>query len=298
LPAGPRIRVESIGVLPLHAGPPASSLELSCRAAERSLVGSSHDRNAIDLLIYCGVYRTDFVVEPAIAAMIAGRLGINDSLDLFERPRTLAFDVINSSVGLLNACFLATQLIQCRKSRAAMVLASEVENASLFCGGQRGVTETASAMILDQNPDGVGFGRFLFRSFTDHIDALSCSTSSQAGAASLHVVKHPRLEDYYVACAVRVIPELLALEGLDLPDIAVFLPPHLSPGSIDKLSAALKVDRSRFVHMNGAGQDLFTSSVPYAFDAVRCRGLARPGDLGLIITAGAGIEVGCAIYRF
>lgn len=297
-PAAPRVRVESVGVLPLPARPPASSLELSCRAAERSLAGSSHDRNAIDLLIYSGVYRTDFVVEPAIAAMIAGQLGINDSFDSLDRPRTLAFDVVNSGVGFLNACFLAGQLIQCRKSRAAMVLASEVENASLFRGVRRGVTETASAMILDQSPDGMGFGRFLFRSFTDHIDALSCSTSSQAGAASLSVVKHPRLEDHYVECVLRVIPDLLALEGLDLPDIALFLPPQLSSGSIDKLSAELKVDRGRFVHVSGAGEDLFTSSVPYAFDAVRCRGLARPGDVGLIITAGAGIEVGCAIYYF
>jgi len=38
--------------------------------------------------------------------------------------------------------------------------------------------------------------------------------------------------------------------------------------------------------------------VPYALEAVRSRGLARPGDAGLIITAGAGIEVGCAIYYF
>jgi 3-oxoacyl-[acyl-carrier-protein] synthase III len=297
-PGAPRARIESVGVLPLPAQPPASSLELSCRAAERSLVTSAYDRNAIELLIYSGVYRTDFVVEPAIAAMIAGQLGINDSFDSPDRRRTFAFDVSNSSVGFLNACFLASQLIQGRKIHTAMVLAAEVENASLFRGGRRGVTETASAMILDQSPGGTGFGSFLFRSFTDYVDLLACSVSSQAGAASLCVVKHPRLEDHYVECVLRVVPELLAVEGLDLSDIALFIPPQLSPGSIDELSAQLKVDRGRFVHVSDGGEDLFTSSVPYALEAVRCRGLAQPGDAGLIITAGAGIEVGCAIYYF
>ena len=297
-PGAPRARIESVGVLPLPAQAPASSLELSCRAAERSLATSAYDRNAIELLIYSGVYRTDFVVEPAIAAMIAGQLGINDSFDSLDRPRTFAFDVSNSSVGFLNACFLATQLIQGRKIHTAMVLAAEVENASLFRGARRGVTETASAMILDQSPGGTGFGSFLFRSFTDYVDLLACSVSSQAGAASLRVVKHPSLEEHYVECVLRVVPELLAVEGLDLSDIALFIPPQLSPGSIDELSAELKVDRDRFVHVSGGGEDLFTSSVPYALEAVRSRGLARPGDAGLIITAGAGIEVGCAIYYF
>ena len=297
-PRGPRVRIESVGVLPLPAQPPASSLELSCRAAERSLASSAHHRNAIGLLMYAGVYRTDFVCEPAIAAMIAGQLGINDSFDSLDRPRTLALDVLNSSVGLLNACFLATQLIQGQKIRTAMVLASEAENADLLRGGRRGVTETASALILDQSPDRTGFGSFLFRSFTSYIDTLACSVSSEGGAPSLCVVQHPKLEAHYVECVLRVIPELLAAEGLDLSDIALFIPPQLSQEFIDNLSAGLKVDRRRFVHVTGGGADLFTSSVPYALETVRRRGLAQPGDAGLIITAGAGIEVGCAIYYF
>jgi 3-oxoacyl-(acyl-carrier-protein) synthase III len=301
---GPRVRIESVGVLPLPTERPGSSLALSCRAAERSLAGSTHPRNAIDLIIYAGVYRTDFVYEPAIASMVAGELGINDTFESLNGARTLAFDVFNSSVGFLNACFLAAQLIQERKSRAALVVTSEVENPSLFRGGRRGVTETASALILDQSPGRTGFGGFLFRSFTDYIDLLTCSVSNGAagggegGGASLSVVRDPTLEARYVECVRRVVPELVAMEGLDLSEVALFIPPPLSRESIDKLSEQLKVDRDRFVQVTGSGEDLFTSSVPYALDAVRCRGLAQPGDIGVIISAGAGIEVGCAIYYF
>jgi 3-oxoacyl-[acyl-carrier-protein] synthase III len=297
-PRGPRVRIESVGVLPLPTEAPGSSLELSRRAAERSLAASAHQRNAIELLLYAGVYRTDFVYEPAIAAMIAGELGINDDFDSPDGKRTFAFDVFNSSVGTLNACFLAAQLIQGQKIRTALVVAAEVENANLLGDSRRGVTETASALILDQSPGRTGFGGFCFRSFTDYRDALGCSVGGEAGVPSLTVVKHPELEAHYVECVLPVIRELLEAEGLDPADIALVIPPPLSCGSIDTLSEELKVDRDRFVHVAGGGEDLFTSCLPYALDAVRCRGLAQPGAIGLIISAGAGIEVGCAVYYF
>jgi 3-oxoacyl-[acyl-carrier-protein] synthase III len=97
---------------------------------------------------------------------------------------------------------------------------------------------------------------------------------------------------------LRVIHELLDVERLEPSEIALFIPPPLSPEAIDFLSDKLRVGRDRFVQVNGGGEDLFTSAVPYALDAVRQRGLAQPGDIGLIISAGAGIEVGCALYYF
>jgi 3-oxoacyl-[acyl-carrier-protein] synthase III len=292
------VRIESVGVLPLPTQPPSSSLELSCRAAERGLAGSAHQRGAIELLLYTGVYRTDFVFEPAIAAMIAGALGINAEVASPDGKRTFAFDVFNSSVGTLNACFLATQLIHGHKIRTALVVASEVENAKLVGDGRRGVTETASALILDQGAGQTGFGGFCFRSFTDFRDALGCSVGGEAGVAALSVVKDPKLEAHYVECILPVVRELLEAEGLDPADIALVLPPPLSCGSIDTLSEQLKIDHGRFVQVSGGEEDLFTSSLPYALDAVRCRKLAQPGDIGLIISAGAGIEVGCAVYYF
>lgn len=297
-PGAARIRVESVGALPRPSPSPTSTLGLSRLAAERCLATSAYRRDAIDLLIYAGVYRTDFVFEPAIATMIAGELGINDSLESIDRPRTLAFDVFNSSVGVLNACFVASQLVRGQKRRAAMVLAAEVENVSLLRGARRGVTETASALILDQSPGPTGFGNFLFRSFPDYMDSLGCWVNAEPGELSLSLVEDAKLEAHYLECVLCVVPELLEAEGLDLSDIALVMPPQRSSGFITELSARLKINRDRFVDLTGDGTDLFTSSLPYGFDAVLARKLAQRGDVGLIITAGAGIEVGCAIYYF
>ena len=46
------------------------------------------------------------------------------------------------------------------------------------------------------------------------------------------------------------------------------------------------------------GEDLFSSSIPFALEATQQRDLVRPGDLGLIVAVGSGIQVGCALYHF
>jgi 3-oxoacyl-[acyl-carrier-protein] synthase III len=48
----------------------------------------------------------------------------------------------------------------------------------------------------------------------------------------------------------------------------------------------------------GSERDLYTSALPYAFQYVQEQQLVQPGDIGLIINVGAGIQVGCATYYF
>ena len=75
------------------------------------------------------------------------------------------------------------------------------------------------------------------------------------------------------------------------------LPPYLPTAALDELAAAIGVPRSRFVDL-GSDDDPFTSSLPYGLKQARRRGLARPGDIALIVTAGSVCQVGCTTYRF
>ena len=77
----------------------------------------------------------------------------------------------------------------------------------------------------------------------------------------------------------------------------IILPPQISSDFIDRLSKTMKLSRDRFVDVC-ANQDLFTSSLPYALQYVREQGRVQPGDIGLLISVGAGIQVGCATYYF
>ena len=46
------------------------------------------------------------------------------------------------------------------------------------------------------------------------------------------------------------------------------------------------------------GKDLFTSSIPYGLLQIRALNQVEPGDIALVISVGAGIQVGCATYYF
>jgi len=293
-----RVRVESIGTPPAQVGKEA--LGLAVAAAENCLEKSSYSRSDINLLIYAGVYRDDYLCEPALASMVAGELEMNDTIDSQLEKKTFAFDLFNGATGFLNACQVATGMIQAQKMKSAMIVTAEIENnLEVLPTELRGLQETGSALILDQSADGkTGFGDFVFKYFPDYIEAFTASTLVSEGKTSMHFEKDPHIEARYLQCIREAVEELLDIEQLDLSRVKVILPPQISSAFIDRLSDDLGVDRNRFVDAVRNEGDLFTSSLPYALGQVREQNLVQPGDVGLIIAVGAGIQVGCATYHF
>ncbi|MBE3560030.1 MAG: amino acid adenylation domain-containing protein [Ktedonobacteraceae bacterium] len=297
LPRTQRVRVASIGTLPLIVDGKRESLEMAKAAALRSLQASPYSRNDIDLLIYTGVYRDDFISEPALASIVAGQLEINDTIQSQEDKKTFAFDLFNGASGVLNACYTAVGMMQSKKAATAMIVTAEIENnREILPNMLRGIEETASALILDYSPDGqTGFGNFVFKHFPEYIGAVNTHTMLRDGKTCLYVEQDAHVEQYYQRCIRETVLELLRIEQLDLSRIKLILPPQISSSFIDGLSDIMEVDRSKFVDLH-TQYDLFTSSLPYALQAVHERNLAQPGDIGLFIAVGAGIQVGCATY--
>jgi 3-oxoacyl-[acyl-carrier-protein] synthase III len=190
-------------------------------------------------------------------------------------------------------------MIRAGKASNAMITAAEIENNrqhrpdTLY-----GLEEVGSALILDQSADGVtGFGNFVFKYFTEYIDALVTQTEMFNGKTVLRIERDSRIERYYVQCIQEAVQELLSLEHLALAQIKAVLPPQISTGFISRLSDALAIDRSRLVDVQSQ-HDLFTSSLAYTLQHVRQHKLVQPGDIGLIISVGSGIQIGCATYYF
>jgi 3-oxoacyl-[acyl-carrier-protein] synthase III len=80
--------------------------------------------------------------------------------------------------------------------------------------------------------------------------------------------------------------------------VARVFPPHRSRAFVAELAAALGLPLERFVLLPDEYHDYFTSSLAASFEVARSRGLIGPGDVGLVIAAGAGVQVGCATYHF
>jgi 3-oxoacyl-[acyl-carrier-protein] synthase III len=272
---------------------------MAVRAAESCIQDASIDRSTIGLLLHSGVYRDEFQSEPALAAMAAGRLGINHLGPSSNGEKTLAFDLTNGAVGPLNACFAATHWILAGRAARALVLASEVENnARIGPEALIGVQETGSAMLFEESSNGEGFGRFFFRSFAEYVADIRAFTVSRAGIAMLERECDPEWEQHAALGLRMTLAELLESEALSRDDIALVLPPQGSPRFIALLAEFLELPRGRFFEVPGDHGDSLTSSLAYGFEGARRAGRARRGDLGLILSAGSGGQVGCCVYHF
>jgi 3-oxoacyl-[acyl-carrier-protein] synthase III len=299
-PAMTKVRVESIGTMPLEMKDKNSTLEFLKAAATDCFSKSSYEANEIEMLIYSGVYRSEYIMEPAYAALLAGELDMNATTSTTNNCKTLAFDVFNSSPGFLNACYVAQQMIAAKTCDNAMVVAAECENNSNILSGEMiGIREIGSAFILDTDPAGSkGFSRFLFNYDLNSMDDYTTNFMTNEARSYLDIVKSNDLDERYINCILPAVQELLQKEGLNINKIDMIFPPQISLGFITRLSEALNISRDKFIDIVGEGPDLFSSSLPYALEHAYEKTLVKPGDVGLMISAGAGLQVGCAIYHF
>ncbi|GFG72068.1 non-ribosomal peptide synthetase [Mycolicibacter senuensis] len=300
LPATPRVRIDGIGIAPASEAS-LSSIQFAVDAAAACLDDSGVERTDVGLVIHTGIYRDDFLSEPAVATLVAGEVGINAEPESADAPKTFAFDILNGAVGFLNGCHVAAGMVGAGRTGHAMVLASEVENNTPQSGYPRaGITETGSAIMLSPSAGPEGFGRFVFGHYPEYRGALRTHTQERDGRMWLRVDRDPNLAAIYASCLPAAVKELLTLESLEPEDIALVLPPYLPGAALDELAAGIGVDRSRFVDLEAQGwtSDPFTSTLPYQIADARQRGLVKPGDIALIMAAGSGVEVGCTTYRF
>ena len=297
-PAMPHVRIDGVGTAPVVQSAPRDAVGLAVQAATACLDNSGVDPAALDLILYAGVYRDDFIAEPAIAALVAGELGINDDIDSPYEPKTFTFDVLNGAVGFLNACQIGVQMIGAGKAEHVMVVTSEIENNSVDNGHPLyGLSETGSAVILSRAGDTDGFGRFLFHHHPEYSEALTTYFQYRDGQSWLQIDGDPNLATRYLDCIPAAVEELLKLEELDSSEIAAVLPPQLSDADRTELAARLNIPSSRFVDL-AAEADPFSSSLPYGLQHARRNNLVGSGDIGLIVTVGSGVQIGCATYRF
>jgi 3-oxoacyl-[acyl-carrier-protein] synthase III len=270
------------------------------RAASNCLGKSSYNCSEIGLLIYAGVYRSDYLMEPAYAALLAGELKMNAAITETGNKKTRAFDVFNGSMGFLNSCYVAQQMVTAGICETAMIVAAEIENnAGLFCNERLGVNETASAIILHaRGNSGTGFSRFVFKYHTDLIGTYTTDYRITAADPYLHIAKDPGLEVLYLNCILPAVQELLALEGIDINTVNMIFPPQISSQFITGLSQLFQLPPGQFVDVVGEGEDLFSSSLTYALEYAIEMKLVKAGDIGLLIAVGSGLQVGCAMYHF
>ncbi|MGE0605774.1 MAG: amino acid adenylation domain-containing protein [Pirellulales bacterium] len=299
---GPRVAIEGVG-LSQPVDPQAPDTVGMARAAAEDAFAraANRDKHDVGLVMHTGLYRSEFLCEPAVATIVAGDLGLNQDAEKMRDFKTFAFDLINGSAAFLQACYTGLQAIRFGRMESVVVTASEIEN-----NGDRpqalpqlGIREVGSAVVLGRSTEeGPGFGNFLFTSDTAHVKDVMTNTAHHEGVLCLGIQQDPTLHDHYLEAVVAAVPRLLEREGLALEDIKHIFPPQISPDFIGKLAQRLGVAQDQMIDATAGQGDLYTSSLPHALRRAQEENRVQPGDIGLFLTVGSGIQVAAAVYYF
>ena len=291
----PGVIVESVGLADTCDCKTAETKSLALVAARRCLERSSFDRGEIDQVIFAGVYRSEFLFEPAVAAIIAGELGIG-AVEHVEHSPALGFDMHNGAMSQLAACFVGSQMIASGSCRRVLVVTSEVEPVSGNTSALN-IAETGTAMILvgSSNPE-CGFDRFVFGDFSARGPMFQSAARFRNGQPYLEVSRDPQQGSEYLARCVEATEHLLNAQGIGAADVAKFVPAQLSSAFISGFAEKMGLSHHDVVDATRCDADLYTASLPVGFASLQ-QTLDR-GDLAAFVTVGAGVQVGCATYRF
>lgn len=291
------VKIVSLGSFAPTA--PTDTQSLIVGAVEDCLGRFGRDRNEIDLFVHAGVYRSEYICEPALAALAAGTLSINHEPRADDDRSTFVFDVINGGTSFLSACHIAIEMLRAERYRTVLLATSEVENNREIEGAKRlGLAEVGSAVILERSKSaGEGFSSVYFYSEPRQINARRTYTRSHGGQAALHEERWPDLEDRYIRAIGRGVRKFLDERALSRSDISFVVAPQISRDFLTRVSEELDLDPAMFVDATRE-KDLFTASTIFALQRAEQEGRATPGTMALVVEVGSGIQVACATYRY
>jgi len=297
-----QLEIESIGISRSISEGEANTVELITAGAEDCLSRLTSPRTDIDVFIAACTYRSEFLMEPAIAALGAGMLQLNDAREPEDVGKTLAFDITNGEVGFLKAVHLASELVRAGKARKVMIASSEVENnIERRPDHLLGLHSMASAIVLRESDTGEhGFLASGFMDFPeyDHLRSIYAGWHENGQRIYLTQEDQGDVLASFLDCLLVGTREFLARNAIDLQTIDWIVPSQYSSEFIEDFTAKLGIDSDRVINLvEQLNENPSSSLFPLALYEGRRMGRFKKGELILITMVCSGVQVGCALYR-
>jgi len=262
-------------------------------AGRRCLASSGRARADVGVIVSAGVYRDGHVAEPAIAAYIQHRLGVN--VEFQGRP-TLSFDLLNGGCGMLNAVQVVGAMLQTGQASAGMVVAGEA-NSDRRPDRDSAVARSGAALLLELAPgDASGFGAFAFKTHECDAGLYTAIVSLGVPRGRLLIRRQARLEEAWLGHTAAAVDAVLAQDGLTRDQIDVVVPAQISPGFLSRLPAAIGFPAANVADFTGTLSDTGSTSVFLAWRRLCAERPPAAGTKALFLAFGSGLTVGAAVY--
>jgi len=295
VPFSRKVRIESAGASLQGRWPWRRGSVAHAVAAGRRCLAASRLRPAdVGVLVNAGVYRDRHIVEPANAAYIQHRLGVN--VEFQGRP-TLSFDLLNGGCGMLNAAQVVAALLQTGEVEAGLVVAGEANGDRSPDPASR-VPPSGAALMLDLAPRaGTGFEAFSFQTHEEDADLYTAVVSLSVPRGRLRIRRQAGLEEAWLAHAAGAVDEALAGAGAARSQVDLVVSSQVSPGFLARLPAAIRIPAAKVVDFTAHLPDTGSTSVFLAWDRLGDGRPPAPGSRVLFLAFGSGLTVAAAVYR-
>lgn len=293
-----RLKIKNIGVSS-KGNRDKNGIELLYEATDQCIEGSTND---LDLIVYFGINREEYMYEPAISTFLAGKVRANSSVDDIEKgSNTFAFDLMNGAMGFLNTCHVMHQLAQSDKCSKALITTSEIDNNKRYSEQyeELPIFEGAASILLEVSDDDSGFGTFVFENFPEYINDKKSWAEWDGIAIKTIIEEKDDISREYARLTLEVIQKLFDQEGSEVDDFSVIFVPQFS----DEYLACLK---SSTLFKNWIGkwincsEDVKNSTLTSAYQihSAITKEEMTPGSSGIIINVASGLQIGGASYKF
>lgn len=268
-----------------------STIETAASAARALLaLPGMPPRTAIDVLIYTGVYNDSFIVEPAIATMVAERLGLQSEAMPDSPSRTFAFDVIDGGVSGLVALDVAAAWISSGRARRVLLISTEIDPPVPVGAAPRGIEPGGGALLLEAGGD-EGFTAIVSAEVASN-PTLRTLLRHEGARAVVEVNAPDTFAGDRLAMSIEAARRCLEIEAVDPRSVALLLAPSLDPERARALASACNIAPSAVRPVGQPGRDLLGNSVAAAWSTLR----EPPAGPCLLVASGAGTRASALLY--
>lgn len=275
------------------------SIAHAAQAGRHCLSAAGVPLSDVGLLINTGVYRDDNLVEPAMAALIQGDIGMGLDFTRYPgEPYVVSFDLMNGACGLLNAVQVADSFLRAGGVRHVLIVSSDAHPGDRADDAYPYATLGGAVLLSQGEGDEQGFGSLSVRaSQPGATPGVTGYVPLGHGArVQIRVDREPDYSERLCAFAAETAQAYAAQHGIDLKD-ALLITSQPSPDFPAALAARLGLSTEQAHTITGVSGEPHSAALALGYHQAAAAGRLRPGQRVLFVAAGAGLSCACAAYR-
>lgn len=286
------------GILERHwLRPGEATSDLAAGAARAALAAASLRPSDVDLFVLATVCPDH--PSPSTATIVARKIGLSCP----------AFDLSAACAGFLYGLEVAASAIESGRKRRALVIAADARSRYLDPKDHRALVlfadGAAGALLVPSERPGL-LSVYTGADGQENMGAwvpaggTARPTSPETVAAGEHYVHVDGKEEIFerfVAYTRHACAEALAMAGLALSDIDLFVTHQGNARMVERTVAALGIDPARAINSIARHGNVSGATVPLALSEAIEQGRISEGGTALLTSVGAGYTFGAAVWR-